>query len=318
MFWIVVAFLSARADVWPQAGPQKARMAYSSRGIYIMDLFIAKEKGFFREEGLDAELVEVRSANIAVAALVSGELQGLGSVGAAARSIQLGMPIKILAVTGHRPLFWLVSRPEYKSISELKGKTLGITTVNGTQHLAALRLIRKSGLDPATDLKTVLIGGAPTLLQALVSNSIQVAALSSPTVLVARDKFKMNLLADPPKDFVSTQGGFAVTERLLAEKRDLVRRMMRARTKGFKHFHENEKDTSEILAKYMKLDMPTTLETYRISRFAFTTNGILNDKEVEELLREDARVLGLAQPVSAGKIFDFSVQREINQELGIP
>ncbi len=202
--------------------------------------------------------------------------------------------------------------------SELKGKTLGITTVNGTQHLAALRLLRRGGLDPATALKTVLIGGAPTLLQALVSNSIQVTALSSPTVLVARDKFKMNLLGDPPKDFVTTQGGFAVTEKLLAERRDVVRRMMRARTKGFRHFHENEKDASEILAKYMKLDLPTTLETYRISRFAFTSNGILTDREVEELLQEDARILGLPQPVSASKVFDFSVQREVNQELGIP
>jgi hypothetical protein len=114
------------------------------------------------------------------------------------------------------------------------------------------------------------------------------------------------------------QGGFAVTEKLLAEKRDLVRRMMRSRTKGFKYFHENEKDTSELLAKFMKLDLATTLETYRISDFAFTKNSILTDKEVEVLLKEDARVLGLAQPVPGSKIFDFSVQREINLELGIP
>ena len=315
---VLLFFLSGGGEAWSQAGLQKIRIAYASRGIYIMDLYIAKEKGFFREDGLDAELVEVRSANIAVAALVSGELEALGSIGAATRASQLGMPLKVLAVTGHRPLFWLVSRPEYRSIPELKGKTLGITTVNGTQHLAAVRLLRNVGIDAATDLKTVLIGGAPTLLQALMNNSIQVTALSPPTILVARDRFKMNVLGDPPRDFVSMQGGFAVTEKLLAEKRDLVRRMMRSRTKGFKYFHENEKDTSELLAKFMKLDLATTLETYRISDFAFTKNSILTDKEVEVLLKEDARVLGLAQPVPGSKIFDFGVQREVNQELGIP
>ena len=314
---LVVFLLSGGGAVWPQTGVQKVKIAYASRGIYIIDLFIAKEKGFFREEGLDSELVEVRSANIAIGALASGELEGLGSIGSAARAIELGMPLKVLAVTGSRPLFWLVSRPEYKSIPGLKGKTLGITTVNGTQHLAAVRLLRQGGLDAATELKTVVIGSAPTLLQALASNSIQITALSPPTILVARDKFKMNVLGEPPRDFVSMQGGFAVTDKLLAERRELARRMMRARTKGFKYFHEKEKDASEILAKYMKLDLATTLETYRISRFAFTKDGMLTDKEVEELLKEDARVLGLAQRVSGSKIFDFSVQREVNQELGV-
>ncbi len=314
---LTLFFFSSGAELWSQTGLQKVRIAYSSRGIYIIDFYIAKEKGFFREEGLDADLVEVRSANIAIAALVSGELEALGSIGAATRAIQIGMPVKVLAVTGHRPLFWLVSRPEYGSVLELKGKTLGITTVNGTQHLAAVRLLRKGGVDVSKDLKTVVIGGAPTLLQALVNNSIQVTALSPPTIIVARDRFKMNVLGDPPKDFVSTQGGFAVTDKLLAERRDLVRRMMRARAKGFKYFHENERDASEILAKYVKLDLVTTAETYRISQFAFTKNGILTDKEIEELLREDARVLGIAQPVPGSKVFDFSVQREVNHELGI-
>ncbi len=310
-------FFSSGGVVWSQAALQKVRIAYSSRGIYIMDLYIAKEKGSFREDGLDADLVEVRSANIAVAALISGELEGLGSVGAATRAIELGMPLKVLAVTGYRPLFWLVSRPEYRSVPELKGKTLGITTVNGTQHLAAVRLLRQGGLDAAADLKTVVIGGAPTLLQALANNSIQVTALSPPTILVARDKFKMNVLGEPPRDFVSAQGGFVVTEKLLAEKRDLARRMMRARTKGFKFFRENEKESSEILAKYMRLELATTTETYRMSQFGFTRNGILTNREIEELLQEDARVLGLSQPPPASKIFDFSIQREINQELGV-
>ena len=257
------------------------------------------------------------SANVATAALVSGEVDALGAVGLAARASQSGLPIKVLAVTGHRALFWLVSRPEFKSIPELKGTNLGITSRNGSQHLVANRLLAAGGLDPAKDVSTVVIGGAPALLQALLAGSIQVTALSPPTIIVARDKFKVNILADTPKDFVSTQGGFAVTDRNLADKRDLVRRMMRARTKAYRYFHENEKGTSETLAKYTKLDFATALETYRLSQFGFTANGILSEADVDTLLKQDAKTLGLAHPVSAAKVFDFSVQREINKELGI-
>jgi NitT/TauT family transport system substrate-binding protein len=295
---------------------ERVKIAVSSRSIAFIDLYIAQDRGFFREEGLTAELIQV-SANAATAALVSGEVDALGAVGLAARASQSGLPIKVLAVTGHRALFWLASRPEFKSIADLKGTHLGITSRNGSQHLVANRLLSNGGLDPAKDVATVVIGGAPALLQALVAGSIQVTALSPPTIIVARDKFKVNVLADTPKDFISTQGGFAVSDRNLTDKRELVRRMMRARTKAYRYFHENEKGTSETLAKYTKLDFAIALETYRMSRFGFTGNGILSETDVDTLLKQDAKTLALAHPVSAAKVFDFSVQREINKELGI-
>ena len=304
------------SSVRAQAPLEKIKIAVSSRSIAFIDLYIAQDRGFFREEGLDPELVQV-SANVATAALVAGEVDALGAVGLAARASQSGLPIKVLAVTGHRALFWLVTRPEFKSYSELKGTTLGITSRNGSQHLVASRLLALGGLDPAKDVSTVVTGGAPALLQSLVAGSIQVTALSPPTIIVARDKFKVNILADTPKDFLSTQGGFAVSDKNLSDKRSLVRRMMRARSKAYRYFHENERATSETLAKYTKLDFGTALETYRISRFGFTSNGILSDADIETLLKQDAKTLGLAQPAAAAKVFDFSVQRQISQELGI-
>lgn len=310
-FWVVLA---SGVGAWGQT--QKVKIAVSSRGIAFIDLYIAEDRGFFREEGLEPELIQV-SANVATAALAAGEVDALGAVGLAARASQTGLPIKVVAVTGHRALFWLVSKPEFKSVTELKGTTLGITSRNGSQHLVASRLLASGGLDPNKDVSTVVIGGAPALLQALLAGSIQTTALSPPTIIVARDKFKVNILAEPPKDFLSTQGGFAVTDRALVEKRDLLRRMLRARTKAYRYFHENEKGTAETLAKYTRLDLATTTETYRMSKFGFTANSVLTDKEMEILLRDDAKTLGLAQPVAPAKVFDFGPQREINRELGI-
>jgi len=155
---------------------ERVKIAVSSRSIAFIDLYIAQDRGFFREEGLTAELIQV-SANAATAALVSGEVDALGAVGLAARASQSGLPIKVLAVTGNRALFWLASRPEFKSIPALKGANLGITSRNGSQHLVANRLLSNGGLDPAKNVATVVIGGAPALLQALIAGSIQVRAL---------------------------------------------------------------------------------------------------------------------------------------------
>jgi ABC-type nitrate/sulfonate/bicarbonate transport system substrate-binding protein len=100
------------------------------------------------------------------------------------------------------------------------------------------------------------------------------------------------------------------------DQRDLVKRLLRARAKGNRYFHQNERGSSEILAKYLAVNFPTALETYRISCGAFTTDGMPTDSGINEYLKADAQILGLPVPVPASRVFGFSLQREVNQELG--
>lgn len=295
---------------------QRVAITYSSRSIASIDFYVAQERGFFREEGLDAQLVQVR-ATVAIAAVVSGEVAALSSIGSAIRTIPRGVPVKVLAVGLRRPLFWLVSRPELKAFSDLRGKVIGTTTIGGSQHTAGIRMLRKAGLDPEKDVTVVLAGDVPTQLQALVNGSIQIGILSPPMVIVARDKFKMNVLASAMEEFSSLQNGLGVTDRSLKEQRELTKRMLRARAKGNRYFHQNERGSAEVLAKYLNVDAATAQETYRISRGAFTANGIPADEELREYLKADAEILGLPAPLPVSRVFDFSLQREVNQELGI-
>ena len=72
-----------------------------------------------------------------------------------------------------------------------------------------------------------------------------------------------------------------------------------------------------MLAKSQGVEYRVALVSYRLSRPAFTSQGIPSEKEVEDFLKADAELLKLPKPVAAEKIFDFSLQREVNQELGI-
>ncbi len=313
---VFFAALSTPSLVRSQALPQRVVITYSSRSIASIDLFVAQDRGFFREEGLDPELVQVR-ATAAIAAVISGEATALGSIGSAIRAIERGAPIKVLAVSLRRPVFWLAARPEIKTIADLKGKVVGTTTLGGSQHTAGIRMLRRGGLNPDRDITVVLGGDVPTQLQALVNGSIQAGIFSPPTVIVARDKYKMNILASAMDEFTSLQNGLAVSERNWREQRDLAKRILRARAKGNRYFQREERGSSEILAKYLNVDLPTALETYRLSRAAFTLDGIPTESEINEYLKADAELLGLATAVPASRVFDFSLQREINRELGV-
>lgn len=300
-----------------QQNLERIVITYPSRSIASVDLYIAQDRGFFRQEGLLADVVQVRG-NIGVTALLSGEAQAINNVGTVIRALERSdLPLKVVSQSLKKNLFWLVTKPEFKSLAELKGKILGTTTYGGSQHLAALRLLQKAGLDPEKDITTVIGGDVPAQLQSLVSGVIQVAALSPPTVIIARDKFRLRIHGSTLEDLPNLQNGLAFTEKTLRDRRELVKRILRARSRAQRYFWENERGTAEVLAKYLNVDIPVALESYRLARPAFTANGLPTDKEVEDFLRADAEALKLREPVPAAKIFDFSLQREVNRELGI-
>ena len=310
-------FVILTSQVRGQSAPEKIVITYPSRSIASVDLYIAQERGFFRQEGLLADVVQVRG-NIGVTALLSGDAHAINNVGTLVRAMERSdLPAKVVSQSLKKNLFWLVTKPEIKNVAELKGKTFGTTTLGGSQHLAAMRFLRKAGLDPDKDITVVIGGDVPAQLQSLVSGVIQLAALSPPTVILARDKFKLRIHGSTLDDLPNLQNGLAFSEKLLRERRDLAKRIVRARTRAHRYLWENERGTAEVLAKYLNVEMAVALESYRLARPAFTTNSVATDKEVEEFLRADAEVLKLKEPVPAAKIFDFSLQREVNQELGI-
>ena len=315
---LVVVLICIGTSSWAaQSGSEKVVFSIPSRSIAAVDLYIAKERGFFREEGLDVDIVQIRG-NVAIAAALSGQVQATNGIGTVIRALERSdVPLKILTVSLKRNLFWLVARPGITSISQLKGKILGTTTFGGSQHTAATRLIRKGGVDPDKELTVVVGGDVPAQLQSLISGAIDVAALSPPTVILARDKFHMNILGSAMEDLANLQNGTAVTEKLLRDNRGLLKRILRARAKANRYFWENESGTSEVLAKFQNVDNAVARESYRLAKAAFTADGIPSAKEIEEFLKADAELLKLREPVSPAKIFDFSLQREINQELGV-
>lgn len=315
-FTVPLLLLFGMPVVLPAQDLTKLTVAYSSRSISPIDYFIGEQYGFFKAEGLDVRLVQIR-ANVAVIATLASEVDVLASITTAISAAQRGAPIKVLAISLHRPLFWLVARPEFKSISDLKGKVLGVVSLGGAQHTALRYMLRKGGLNPDIDVTTVVAGDAPAQLQSLASNAIQAAALSPPTIIVARDRFKMNVLASALEEYPTIQNGVATTERTLKAQPKAIRALMMARAKANRQFHENPQVPIEAIAKVLQVDKDTARETYLLSKQGFTRNGMVSEKDAREYLKGDAERQKLKEALPVSRLFDFSLQEEINGELGI-
>jgi NitT/TauT family transport system substrate-binding protein len=310
----IVLLVTVTASAQP--GAERVRISYSSGGMTSIDLFIARDRKYFQQQNLNAELVRV-PANLAITAGISGEVDVLGSIGSAIRSIQRGAPLRVVSVTLRRPLFFLVARPEYKNIKDLKGKNLGIVTFGGSQHTSAKRMFALHGLNADKELTAIQVGEEAVQLQALTSNAIQVAAISPPYAQIAKEKFNMNILETSTDKFASIQNGAAVHLKTFQERPDFLKRFLRARAQANRYFMEREKEASELLASIWNSDYKIANDSYRASKAAFTGTGIPTHDEIREYLALDAQILGLAQPVPVASVFDFTLQREINRELNI-
>src|ERR687897_2752120 len=97
-------FLFCSQESWSQSGLTKIKITSPSRSIAFSDIYVAIDREFFREEGLETELVQARP-DLAMAGMMAGEVDADTAAGAAATASQRGMPIKIVAVTLYRPLF---------------------------------------------------------------------------------------------------------------------------------------------------------------------------------------------------------------------
>src|SRR5512147_2311341 len=126
--------------------PEKIRIAVSSKSLGFLDTWAAKERGFFRRHGLDAEIIAMRPP-LTIGALQAGEIDYAFGASTISRGSISGAPVKLVSLALRTSFHTLVAGPQYKSIADLKGKTIAVT-IGAADDFVARHLIRRAGLDP--------------------------------------------------------------------------------------------------------------------------------------------------------------------------
>jgi NitT/TauT family transport system substrate-binding protein len=171
---VLLIILTGRLTAGAATAPTKMIVAYASISPRVAPLWAAQEQGFFRKNGIEAELIFVRGAPTLVAALTSGDMDigytgGTAVLGASAAGIDL----KILAVLTNRVTYDLVARPGIKSAEELRGKLFGVTSIGGTLWMGAVLGLERLGIDTnRDDIRFLVIGDQVILSQALEDGRI--------------------------------------------------------------------------------------------------------------------------------------------------
>jgi ABC-type nitrate/sulfonate/bicarbonate transport system substrate-binding protein len=308
---LVLFSTNARAELF--------RVALSTKDFGYLPLFVGMRSGLFAQEGLEIQWIVVNS-NVVVTALIAGEIDVAGIAGSSMRAAARGAPLKANFFPYDKSLFVLMGAPGIKRVQDLKGKVIGTTGPGATTEVAASMVLQHYGMDPKKDITFMTIGGAETSLIAMRNGTIQARAFNPDAAFIMKKQgfTELGVLADMgPWPWA----GYSTSDAHLINRRDKIKRWTRA------------------MVKSLQLMLNRRDETYKIAQTEFghprdVTEGAANvcikaiDPQnpggaTDEAMRKNIE-LTITQPLKlsasppSAQLVDFTLLREVHQELGIP
>ena len=274
---------------------------------------LAKEKGFYREEGLDVLLIQAGMLP-GIQGLVGGSFQFSQILGQGAGAVLRGLPLKIIMVFDTRPLNWLYGAKTVKTIQELKGgKQIAVSSFGAALDQMTRELLPKHGIDPQRDVVLRAIEPTPSRITALFSGAVDAAVLNQSDRLIAK-KNGYNELLFYGDDLEFITAGVVVAEKTLAQRPELVQRFLRGTLKGFTWLKNNEKEAVPNFAAAMKLSHSEAADVYKTAVKIMSADGTISRALQEKMIAFQRRSLKIEREVSPEQVYDFTTLRALNEE----
>lgn len=253
--------LGAASAAHAASAPTQMRLLYPSFAGSWATAWIAKEAGYFLNEGLDVELIRVGGSSRMVAAMLGGcaPIIQAGAIAAITAGVA-GSDVVIIGATGSVSPFRLLARPEIKSPADLKGKKAGITTFGSTSDQVVRIALKHFNLDASKDVAILTFGAQPEAFAALSNGIVQVAALSYPLYARAQQLGMRELIKFADLGVEDINGTVITTRSFLAQNRDTALRFMRAFSRGMHRYRTDKEYSKKVLGKYGKLTEDEILE----------------------------------------------------------
>lgn len=296
-------------------------VGYASATPRAAVLWIAKENKIFEKYGLEVNLVAIRGSATTMQALVGGDIDLVYVTGAAAvAAAGRGAPVVIIATSGHND-YKILAHPSIASLQQLKGKTIGISNLAGSDYFALRRMLPKLGLTPVKDVFFLTTGIQSSMQKVLliVEGRIHATLGSSDTVALYEMKGqKLSILADAVESGVYvTSGDIAIKRQLLKEHPEKVKRFLKAFVESMWMAKRDKAAFGQVLKKYLKIEDPRLVDImYRNNALDYPEKPYPSDEAIRQAV-EDVDVanpeLKLKERRSS-EFTDVAMLRQIEKE----
>ena len=225
---------------------EKIRIAVSGGyNMIFLSSGVAQHRGFFKDEGLDADIV-VMGAAPSIAALTNGDIDFTLLTGTVIRAAIRGLPVRLVAGLMTSSPHVLLARPEIKSVKELTGKKVGLAGFGDATHVLARIILARNGVDPDKEVQFVPVGPDSGRFAGL-QQRLADAVVTSPPWDFEGNKIGYNILARVYEYLNYPLSGVGVNVRSIQQKRDQVKRSARALIRASRFIRDHREEAVKVL-----------------------------------------------------------------------
>jgi NitT/TauT family transport system substrate-binding protein len=295
----------------------KVVVSYPSKSITNFPILeTARLKGFFQKEGLNATIVYMRGG-IDIKALLTGDAEfSMGST-TAVTAFVAGAPLRIIFSYNSHVDQALYTQPKYRSLSQLKGQSIGSLNPGGLVDTLLRRILIKNGLQPERDVVLLNMGGTPERYAALKARTIAASMLSSPLSLRAEKDGFVKLAATA--DYLDVPGtAVAVHADRIKKHPEQIKRFMRASLHAMSYIRENQSEITQLIAREFGMEQDLAAMAYKQLLDLMSQNGRMRMDGVQTMIDLARAAQKVERPMSASELVDATLLEEVLREPGLP
>jgi NitT/TauT family transport system substrate-binding protein len=297
-------------------GAEKIRMSVSgSYNMIFLAAGVAQHKGYFKDEGLDADIV-VMSAPASIAALSNGDIDYTLLTGSVIRAAIRGLPVRIVAGLMSSSAHVFLARPEIKTIKELSGKKIGLAGFGDATHVLARMILAKHGIDPDKEVQFIGLGSDSGRFTALQQNLADMVVTSPPWDFEGK-KLGYNILTRAYEHVNYPLAGVGVNQKSLQTNRAQVKRVIKSLVRANRFMRENREESVKILVAWGKGKPEHAYASYDSTVKIISPDGGIPDDGLKILIDQAKRDVKVTRDVPLSEIADFTLLREVQKELGL-
>jgi NitT/TauT family transport system substrate-binding protein len=290
------------------------RVAYPSMNPSVFALSIAQKEGYFKEEGINLELLSIRG-EIAIRTTLAGEVDFFTNAGSALAAAVRGVTVKLVTVFQDKPTWDLIALPEIRSVAQLRGKNIAVMSPEGSLAVVAREMLRKNGLDPSKDVNLVTMGGDEVRFPALQTKSIH-ATLFNTAMSIKAQKEGFSKLGTASEYANLIEGGLATTHDKIKQNPEKIFRFVRGALKGLNYYVTKRDSAIKYMMDGLRMkDRELVSLIYDIQVPLVLRQGFSDDKVLQTMIDDMKRTTKVQRDIKVGDIFDLSFVKKANEEL---
>lgn len=312
---LLLALVTLAAITDPSSGADKIRIAVANFNVSFLPAGIAAKKAYFRDEGLEPEIIAMRPP-VSITALAGGDIDYTTVFGSVVRAAIRGLPVRVVASFIDGSTHALIARPEFKSVKDLKGRTLAVGSYGASDDISARMMLKYYGIDPERGMKIVALGPDRARFAALKEGIVDVAVMAPPADAEGK-KAGFNILARAYEIFTFPFVGLGTSLRKINERPDEIKKTIKALVRANRFIRDNRDESIQILMQWGRTDRNSATASYDGSVKVFNADGSIPESGLRLVIEQARNEANLAREVLPGEVAELSLLRAAQKELGI-